>query len=37
MLETFGLSNIAPQVGKGFNRYLWQRLTIYGSRTHPGQ
>ena len=28
MLETFGLSNIAPQVGKGFNRYVQQYLTI---------
>lgn len=29
MLETFGLSNIAPQVGKGFNRYVQQRVTIW--------
>ncbi|CAK0783055.1 hypothetical protein CVIRNUC_006250 [Coccomyxa viridis] len=31
MLETFGLSNICPQVGRGFNRDYWARFERFVS------
>jgi DNA/RNA endonuclease G (NUC1) len=32
MMSTFYLSNIAPQVGKGFNRDAWNKLEMYTRR-----
>lgn len=32
MMSTFYLSNIAPQVGKGFNRDAWNKLEMYSRR-----
>ena len=31
-MSTFHLTNIAPQVGKGFNRDAWNKLEMYARR-----
>jgi len=33
MAESFSLSNMAPQVGKGFNRDYWARFEMFINRT----